>query len=45
MREIHMVMMMRIIFCTRRIVNGSLGRPKNLLPFCKTQQEKEDPDV
>jgi hypothetical protein len=32
-REIHMVRTMRIIVCTRRTINRSLGKPKNLLPF------------
>jgi hypothetical protein len=33
MREIYIVRMMIIIVCTKRTMNGSLGRPKNLLPL------------
>ncbi len=32
-REIHTVRRMKIIVCTRRIINESFGRPKNLLPL------------
>jgi hypothetical protein len=31
MREIHMVKTMKIIVCIRRIISGSLGKPRNLL--------------
>jgi hypothetical protein len=33
MREIHMVKMMGIIVSIGRIINRSLGRPKNLFSF------------
>jgi hypothetical protein len=33
LKEIHKVRTMRIIFYTKRVINGTLGRPKNLLPF------------
>jgi hypothetical protein len=33
MREIHMVKTMKIIVCIRRIISGSLGKPRNLLPL------------
>jgi hypothetical protein len=33
MKKIHMVRMMIIIVCTWKTINGSLGKPKNLLPL------------
>jgi hypothetical protein len=33
MKEIHTIRMMKIMVYTRRIINGSFGKPKNLFPF------------
>jgi len=33
MREIHTIKTMKIIVYTKRTISGSLGKPKNPLPF------------
>jgi hypothetical protein len=40
-REVHKVMMMRIIVCTKRTISKSFGKPKNLLALKVWNATKE----